>query len=84
MTNLTFFILYHRTLKNKSSDRILIEIRDILKDNRFDPNTKFTFENNKVGIIIVIDFASIDQKELYLNILNERDFHLAQTLMDNY
>ena len=84
MTNLTFFILYHRTLKNKSSDRILIEIRDILKDNRVDPNTKFTFENNKVGIIIVIDFASIDQKELYLNILNERDFHLAQTLMDNY
>ena len=84
MTNLTFFILYHRTLKNKSSDRILIEIRDILKDNRFVSDTKYTFENNKEGMIISIDFATLDQKELFLEILMERDFHLAQTLMSNY
>ena len=84
MTNLTFNILYHRTLKNKSSDRILIEIKDILKDSRFSAETRFNYENIKEGIIIQLEFINPEQMELYKDILVEREFYLSNTLMSKY
>jgi hypothetical protein len=58
MTTLSFTILYHRTLKNKSSDRILIEIKELLKDKRFSTNTFFNYENINEGMVINIEFIN--------------------------
>ena len=84
MTSLTFNVLYHRTLKNKPSDRILIEIKDILKDSRFSTDTRFNYENIREGIIIQLEFINPEQMELYKEILAEREFFLAYTLMSKY
>jgi len=84
MTSLTFNILYHRTLKNKSSDRVLIEIQSILKDNRLNSDTRFNFENTKDGITIQLEFRNTEEMELFKDILIERDFFLANTLMSKY
>jgi len=84
MTSLTFNILYHRTLKNKSSDRVLIEIQSILPDNRLNSDTRFNFENTKDGITIQLEFRNTEEMELFKDILIERDFFLANTLMSKY
>ncbi len=84
MTTLTFNILYHRTLKNKSSDRILTEIQDILKDKRFSSETRFSYENIREGIIIQLEFINPEQMDLYKDILIEKDFFLSNTLMSKY
>jgi hypothetical protein len=84
MTTLTFTILYHKSLKSKTSDRILIEIKDLLKDNRFSPDTKFSYENSKDGITISIDFTDTEHLELYLSLLKGREFFLANTLLSKY
>ena len=84
MTSLTFTILYHRTLKNKTSEWILIEVKDLLNDNRISDETRFSYENIKEGIIIHIDFVNTEQMEVYTELLKKRDLYLANTLMSNY
>jgi len=84
MGTLNFTILYHRTLNNKASDRIFIEIKDILRDNRFNADTLFSYENIREGIVITIQFINLEQEELYLDLLKEKQLFLGNTLMSKY
>jgi hypothetical protein len=84
MNTLNFIILYHRTLKSKTSDRIFIETKAILADKRFNAHTTFNYENTKEGIVITIDFLNNEEQLLFLEILKEKDLYLLNTLMSNY
>jgi hypothetical protein len=84
MNSLTFTILYHRTLKNKTSERLFIEIKDLLNDKRFSNDATFRFKNIKEGITVQIEFVTQEEKELYLEILKSRDLYLAPILMSTY
>jgi hypothetical protein len=84
MTTLTFTILYHRTLNNKSTDRVFIEVKEILRDKRFSIETKFNYENVKEGIVTTIEFVSSEEQELYMELLGAKDLYLGNTLMSKY
>jgi len=82
-STLSFYILKKGQMLNKPYALLISEIKEILKDEKFDKNTKVTFsEKYSDAINISIKFVSIKQKELFEIILSDMGLGFGNVLIN--
>jgi len=82
-SNLSFYILKSKRTTNKPYLKLFSEIKQMLKDEKFDKNTKTTHnEKYSDAIFISIKFVSNEQKELFISLLKNMGLVFGNVLIN--